>query len=178
MHEALDTLIASLNIGYKTEFTPASKVPPQTDGWECATWQVTLTRGAVSLSTPYHMGIACLTGLPSGRRSVAVAANIKHALETGKYPADWHADNEFNRHLRHWKTIPAPKLRDVLYSLVQDANAIDYDSFESWAAEYNYDSDSRAAERAYRACLDIALKLRAMLGDTVITELREVFQDY
>ena len=73
---------------------------------------------------------------------------------------------------------PVPTLRDVLYSLVSDADAIDCATFEDWAINYGYDTDSRSAEKAYRACLESGLKLRAMLGEEALTKLRELFQDY
>lgn len=170
----LDQLIRSLNIDYKPKFTPASKVPPRGDNWECATWQVTLTRGPVSLATPYYMGLACLPGLPSGGRVLAVKNNVANSLEKGTYPVNWFNDSPFIRR----KPLTAPKLRDVLYSLVQDASVIDHDSFESWASEFGYDEDSRAAERTYQQCMAIALKLRAMLGEAALSALREAFQDY
>jgi hypothetical protein len=47
-----------------------------------------------------------------------------------------------------------------------------------WADTYGYDKDSRSGEKIYRACLEIGLKLRAMIGDQNITKLRDLFQDY
>ena len=51
-------------------------------------------------------------------------------------------------------------------------------TFEEWAGDFGYDLDSRNAEKIYRACLDNALKLRAMLGNDALDKLRELFQDY
>lgn len=71
-----------------------------------------------------------------------------------------------------------PEPRDVIYSLVMDSSVLDAGGFENWAAECGYDTDSRKAESIYAACLDLALKMRAALGDEGIRKLQEVFQDY
>jgi hypothetical protein len=79
---------------------------------------------------------------------------------------------------KHLPVAILPKAQDVLYSLIKDADVLDYATFEDWALELGYDIDSRAAEKIYRTCLDIALKLRAGIGDTALSELCEAFQDY
>jgi hypothetical protein len=59
-----------------------------------------------------------------------------------------------------------------------DADAIDHATFADWASDFGYETDSRQAERIYKQCLEIGLKLRAMLGDSTLSELREAAQDY
>ena len=71
-----------------------------------------------------------------------------------------------------------PNSVDVLYSLTMDSDVLEYGSFEEWAENFGYDSDSRNAEKIYLACLEIALKMRAALGDSGMETLREIFQDY
>jgi len=58
-----------------------------------------------------------------------------------------------------------PTTADVLACLCSDASAADA-SFESWAADMGYDTDSRKAESIYRACCAIAPRLRRFLGDS------------
>jgi hypothetical protein len=74
--------------------------------------------------------------------------------------------------------LEKPSAADVLYSLALDASVLDSATFEEWASELGYDPDSRSAEKIYRACLEIALKLRAAIGDAGLEQLREAFQDY
>jgi hypothetical protein len=57
-------------------------------------------------------------------------------------------------------------------------SVLDSGSFEEWAADYGFDTDSRKAETTYRACLDIALKLRNGIGEDGLRKLQEAFQDY
>jgi hypothetical protein len=76
------------------------------------------------------------------------------------------------------KSLPAPELRDVLYSLVLDASVIDEGTFESWASNYGYDVDSRKAEATYRACLEIGLQLRNIIGQEQLSKLQDLFAGY
>ena len=59
-----------------------------------------------------------------------------------------------------------------------DADVLDYPTFEEWADTFGYDCDSRSAEKTYRDCLEIALKMRAIFGEADLTKLRDTFQDY
>lgn len=68
-----------------------------------------------------------------------------------------------------------PSLCDVLYSLSMDAEVLNAASFEYWAQELGYDTDSRKAEATYRLCLSIALAMNQFID---LDELREVVSDY
>jgi hypothetical protein len=67
---------------------------------------------------------------------------------------------------------------DVIHSLVMESDAIDYPTYEEWSSCLGYDPDSRSGEATYRACLEIALKLRAAIGDDGLATLREAFAEY
>jgi hypothetical protein len=56
-----------------------------------------------------------------------------------------------------------PKVCEVLDCLASDANGAD-EMFESWCGRYGYDTDSRSAERTYKAVRQSAAKLRRFLG--------------
>lgn len=71
-----------------------------------------------------------------------------------------------------------PDVADVLYSLVSDSRVLDSGGFEEWASDCGYDADSRSAEVTYRACLEIALKLRAAIGEAGLETLQTAFEDY
>lgn len=85
-------------------------------------------------------------------------------------------ENTFKRKLKAPAIVPDPL--DVLYSLAMDSDVLNYGTFECWAAEFGYDTDSRSAESTYRACLEIALKLRAAIGDAGMETLKTAFEDY
>ena len=84
--------------------------------------------------------------------------------------------NTFKRKPKGEAIQPDPL--SVVYSLVMDAGVLDHASFESWASDYGYETDSRSAEKTYRACLEIALQLRAAIGEAGIAALQTDFQDY
>jgi hypothetical protein len=58
---------------------------------------------------------------------------------------------------------PTPDIADVLESLQSDSRDSD-SSFDSWASDFGYDTDSRKAESVYRACQESARKLRNLMG--------------
>lgn len=130
-------------------------------------WKCTVKKGSQSLTVDYSQGIGHLPksiqpGL-MGRVSVDQFNTVKAACETGQAKG---------------RKVVEPDLEDVVYSLLMDSEVIDYSDFEDWAESLGFDTDSRAAKKAYKACLGIALKLRAMLGDSVLSDLRELFSDY
>lgn len=70
---------------------------------------------------------------------------------------------------RAWLEAIAPKYMpepaDVLQCLALDAqSAQNSGSFDAWASDLGYDTDSRKAEGIYRACCDEAIKLQRWLG--------------
>jgi len=56
-----------------------------------------------------------------------------------------------------------PKQADVLACMISDAHALE-GSFESWAQNLGYDTDSRKIERAYNECRKSGKKIRRLLG--------------
>ena len=174
-------LIASLGIACSARFVPQSQ--SRNKGKEPSlNWIVTISKGARNeLETDYIQGIGHLKNYNSAEsRKLWYSENIKHACESGTWNKNLTYETQFPIFGRaiDWKPIPAPELIDVLDSLVRDSEVIDYSNFEEWADTYGYDSDSRSAEATYKACLEIALKLRSILGESALTQLREAYQDY
>ena len=61
-----------------------------------------------------------------------------------------------------------PEIEDVLECLASDASTLEYclnrePSFEEWAYDLGYDTDSRKAERTYKAIKQQAKELRRLL---------------
>lgn len=56
-----------------------------------------------------------------------------------------------------------PSAKDVLECLLSDSCGAD-EAFEDWCAELGYDSDSRKAERTYKAVQAQSVKTRNLLG--------------
>jgi hypothetical protein len=64
-----------------------------------------------------------------------------------------------------------PTIEEILDSLAMDVFNLDITGFEEWATEYGYDTDSRKAEKIYKACERASKALRKFLGDDAIDEL-------
>ena len=60
--------------------------------------------------------------------------------------------------------IKKPTSEDVLDALLSDADALQYDTFEDWAPELGYDTDSIKAKKIYEACRKTGSELKKLLG--------------
>lgn len=109
---------------------------------------------------------------------------------TAGLPADYtDALDEWQRDALHWTvtlhnsgrymTVPFftgsaitdPTCADVLESLLSDAASVYYGpSFEDWADELGWDTDSRRVERTYRQIIANTDRLRVLLGDAFPSE--------
>ncbi len=58
----------------------------------------------------------------------------------------------------------APTVQDVLYSLILDSDS-GADTFEDFCANCGYEVDSRKAEKTWKACKSINVRLSALLGN-------------
>lgn len=68
--------------------------------------------------------------------------------------------------------VNVPDLRDVLDCLASEAAGYENArTFEDWAEEYGYDTDSRKAERTYHAIQGQSVLLLRFLGRTLFDEL-------
>lgn len=63
-----------------------------------------------------------------------------------------------------------PGAADVLDCLASDSSSVS-DSLEDWCSNYGYDTDSRKAERTYKACVHAASRLKTFLGDAAYETL-------
>lgn len=165
------------DLEYRAEFVPQSKSRNAGDKTPSLNWRVTFSRAGRELATDYMQGIGHLPGYKYPTRNSMERDYLRRAAENGTYARTPSiADNASVFGVRGDK-IPAPSMADVLHCLLMDAEVIDAGSFEEWAENFGYDTDSRKAEGIYRACLDTGLKLRSMLGDDLMGQLREALQD-
>lgn len=71
-----------------------------------------------------------------------------------------------------------PEAADVLDCMISDAVGFENaQSFEEWADEYEYDTDSRKAEKTYETVRRETEKLRAFLGEAYEAYLWETERD-
>lgn len=72
----------------------------------------------------------------------------------------------------------APNLADVMHSLHLDSRGVEGTTFESWAGDYGYDTDSLKAESIYRACVAINGQMRQLFTPEELDQLDILFSDY
>jgi hypothetical protein len=125
--------------------------------------------------------------IPGGLQSVGypsseTARHIREICEYGRWQVPSHGSQSMGllsgSKVKRWSGQLIPTVTDVIYSLSMDSEVLNYASFEDWASCFGYDEDSRSAESIYRQCLEIALALRAAVGDSGMVRLAEIFQDY
>jgi hypothetical protein len=157
--------------------------------WVGMTWKISLQRnGREFLATDYSAGIGHCPGYKVSEselnRSTRPARIAKQIL------CEWECEHgkagRFSEIMGGSAgVVPKtgakpllPALEDVLSSISMDASALDEASFEDWADSLGYDRDSRRAEGIYKACMEIATRLRAAVGEAGLEALRTACQDY
>lgn len=189
-HADLDAAIAALGLTYEASFVPQSMSRNAGETHRSLNWKIRIGRegSKVTIVTDYMQGIGHVPGYPQSLPKTLyfepLWKDYDGASESGKYPHEplakhvhEHGTRLDIRHGYQMRQLPKPELRDVLYSLVSDSDAAD-STFEDWASDLGYDTDSRKAEAMYRACLDIGSRLRSLIGSAALEQLRELFRDY
>lgn len=161
----------ALGLSIDCAFVPFSQSRNAGEKMPSLNWKVTLKRnGRDIMTTDYMQGCGhCPAHKLSvkeagGINSIGRADAIAKECETGKTVHPY-------KIMQSGARIPAPSLADVLFCLCADSDVLNYANFEQWADNFGYDPDSRKGEAIYRQCLEIALSLRAAIGDNELSEL-------
>jgi hypothetical protein len=171
MKKQIKATIEKYGLTVESVFIPFSRSRNKGEKSPSLNWTVTLKQnGRAILSTDYSAGCGHAPSYRQNDKSYDTAQAVKTECEKGLAVYG-------SMMLLNAKKPIKPDAADVIYSLLIDSEVIDYPSFEDWAGEFGYDADSRSAEQTYNECMKIALKFR-QLGESAISELREVYQDY
>jgi hypothetical protein len=172
--ESIEQLAVARGLTLDVQFVPFSKSPRRDEKHPSLNWNVSLLKnGDCVVTTPYSAGCG---HCPSYQQNATVddAEAVAWECENGKkckklHTVEWYLKSG---------TPILPSIADVLSCLISDGSAVDFSTFEEWAAELGYNSDSRKDEAIYRVCLQIGLSLRNKLGEALLQELRDALQDY
>lgn len=179
--ETIEAAARELGLSMSAVFVPFSQSRNRGEKMPSLNWLVTIKRGERDVITTDYM--AGSGHCPAYKKSAAILGKpdsyprrraIERECETGLV----HMPPTYGDRPRETRDKILPSFAGVLYSLASDCDVLDAGGFEQWAADLGYDSDSRKAEGVYRACLDIALKFRAALGEDGLAKLREACQGY
>ena len=139
-------IIANLGLTYSATFVPFSHSRNAEEKHPSLNWRVTISKGRHTLTTDYTQGVGYIPGYRY-RAALTLAGEkiVRLICESGRVPKTYRADP----YSTGFSTVPlpAPTLEEVLYSLSLDAGALDAPSFEEWASECGYDTDSRKRRR-------------------------------
>lgn len=173
-------IIDSLKLTYTPVFVP-TKQPQEKVEHPQLHWEVTLNKGRQSMTIPYRQGCGHVPGYQQYHKNPYEKRlhdeMIREACETGlyvKHKHQWLTDSYIKSKVK----VPEPKLADVLYCLVMDSDCFQMSGFEEWASCFGYDTDSREAEKTYRACLEQSLQFKSLIGQAALDTLQDAFQDY
>jgi hypothetical protein len=176
-HDELDQFIESLDLDYSATFVPQSVSRNSKLEYPTLNWNIRLGLRSARADAAPHMYTDYMQGVghvPSSGQQNAKRNRTaeKYAAETGLYCLSRRGDSLVR------VPVPSPLLRDVLYSLLLDADACNYTSFEDWATEMGLDSDSRSAERMFFDCRAAGRALQNIIPEPAMSTLRELFADY
>lgn len=130
------------------------------DKWQSDSWRVTFKRNGKSFSIDYFTGLGLRKMKP---RAIEPTSNKKSI--------HYHAWAQIN-------IVPVkPDATGVLYSLFVDSQALDM-SFDNWASDYGYDSDSIKAITIYQQCCKIAKEMQVVFTRKDIESFNELLQGY
>lgn len=176
INQEIARIMHGYNLNLEYTFIPWSQSRNKDEKQPSLNYSVTVKQnGRAILTTLYSMGMGHAPAYKAKwRNKWDKAQAIAVECERGKNTSAIYPDGM----IFSGKTPILPNDADVWQSLLSDAEAIDFAGFESWAREYGYDQDSRAAERIYNKCVSIGLKLRAGIDERARVELRELLRDY
>lgn len=143
------------------------------DGGPMCAWISTFTsaRGTTE-NFDYFTGSGCGPAMPETelRRCFPLVANVpKH----NRYNI---ADKSLLCRIAHQAAFRlkwTPDPIEILNAICRDGDALE-STFEDWASEFGYDTDSQKAEKTYRACQDNALRLRKLLSADQMKEIAQL----
>lgn len=161
--EAITAFATAHSLTIDAVFVPWSMSRNAGNNQPSLNWKITLKKNDKPiLTTDYMQGCAHCPSYKQGSRKWEDAQVVKKECETGQY---------------RMRPI-LPSLPDFLACIVLDSEAIDYPTFEDYAANLGIDPDSRKGEASYRQCIETALKLRAAMGEDGLQELRTLCADW
>lgn len=173
-NKGLLALLEKYQIIIEQQFIPFSKSRSKGHLYKSFNWRVTLFVGGKEvLSTLYSAGAGygnaykATFGELGGKNCVMRGEEITKEVETGLFWANSRLD----------RVSIKIGILDFMNSLILDSEAV-FQTFEDWAEDLGYDSDSMKAKNIYDDCLETGEKFLAGLGMKKLEELKEAFSNY
>lgn len=127
-------------------------------------YYVTLTKGSQFMTTYFSTGLGWIETI-SGRPATSVKFDKKNRRFLKRGPTGWLYDTNCDSLFSRYR-IRKPTLADIIDSLAVDAQTTEnVKTFEEWARELGYDTDSRKAEAIYNRVCYLAVAFQNLLGN-------------
>jgi hypothetical protein len=173
--DELGAAIAAMNIDCKARFIPFAQSRNASQKQASLNWKIDLMRkgSGIMQDIDYMQGQAhCPAYKAQWGKAERYVKPRAIALECATGDKAIACPAQGVRSSR--KPIAPPSVVDIVQSLLMDSDVLNYRGFDEWAECFGYDTDSRKAESIYRACLDTALQLRAIFGESEFSRLQEI----
>lgn len=172
----------ALGLSVACTFVPFSLSRNAKEAQPSLNWKCSVMRNGKAITglsaVDYMQGSGHCPASKAGAKRFPIKPDLRRAValecESGKRAGMMMAGG---RPYQTAGNIAHPTAVDVISALCMDSDVIDYARFEDWADCFGYDADSRSAEKTYRACLEIALALRAAIGETELQALQEIARE-
>lgn len=164
---------------------PVGEVKDQdTDNpWPCIRYNVSLMRGDREIwRGEFRLGIGHVKPIPAPGMSFEHQNIVSHLKnhsrlnykDTKTAQAVCFVAAMLAKHQRK-----APSVEDVAHSLIMDGSAyFNAETFEDWADNYGYSSDSIKAEKLWRECIDTGMRLARGIPVNDLECLKEWASNY
>ncbi len=176
--------LKEINVTYSAVFVPQRLSRHSDNKDKSINWRVMFHHDTrdTEFSTHYMQGIGHLPTpkIPSTAtiRHYAQREREKMAAEEGTHYSEYKwGMGRTGLYGSKIQMLPQPIAADVLYCLVLDADAIDCVTFEEWADNYGYDTDSRKAEDIYNECRKQSREMRKVFTQAQILHIAELVRE-
>lgn len=88
-----------------------------------------------------------------------------------------HTYRQYKSKCESLRTPNPPSAASVLYALLSDSDALEY-NFTDWCDMLGYSDDSISAKTTYLMCMENAHKLRKVLPRTNMEKIKELLENY
>lgn len=166
------------SLGLKCTVTACGVKSMNDDENPMCAWVATFTsKRGHSENFDYFTGSGCGVKWPKSAGSGALYDfETQRVLDMAEHQRHMIKDKALLCRIAHRFNLKAkwtPDPVEILWAIARDGDALQ-STFKDWCSDLGYETDSRKAEKIYRACQDNALRLRKILSADKIQEIAQL----
>lgn len=176
MHDkVLNKYLRYCNIAYNIKFIQASTLQSMLRPFEhprnCVNWEIRVSRNGQSKYFHHCQEVNFIATTQTGSESQkkeAVALAVEYRLKI----------NAFGRQGHITERIPLLPIANALYTILIDARAMEYTSFNAWANALGYNPDGITDRLHFEQCRKTTLDLYTLFTTNEVHHLRKILKHY